>query len=177
MIYIDLMRLGDLARLRGNGAQAEELLRRSLKLAEAADDRWSRGRCLHSLGAVRLMRHDSAGARNLLLESLSLAIGLHDGRGMSYALDALACVAAAEGRAKVSAGLFGTAEALRQTMGDLVSAVFDRDREEGMAMARANLGEVAFHEAWAAARGVSADQALATAAQLVGRTELAPGKC
>jgi non-specific serine/threonine protein kinase len=171
LIYIDLMRLGDLARLHGDGPQAEELLRRGLTLAEAADDRWSRARCLHSLGAVRLMRNDSAGARNLLLESLSLAIGLHDARGMSYAVDGLACVAAAEGRSKVSAGLFGTAEALRASIGDLVSAIFDRDRERGIAMARASLGEAAFHQAWLAARTVSDDKALLTAAQLVAKAD------
>ena len=171
MVYIDLIRLGDLARLRGDGARAEELLRKSLELVEAADDRWSRGRCLHSLGAVRLMRHDSAGARNLLLESLSLAIGLHDWRGMSYAVDGLACVAAAEGRAKLSAGLFGTAEALRASIGDLVSAVFDRDRDRGIAMARASLGEAAFHEAWLASRTVSDDKAWLTATQLVAEAE------
>ena len=167
MIYIALMRLGDLARLRGEGARAEDLLGASLVLASAANDRWSRARCLHSLGAVRLMRHDGAQARSLLLESLSLAIGLQDRRGISYAVDGLGCVAAAEGQASLGASLFGTAEALRESMGDLVSAVFDRDREQGIAIARASLGEEAFHAAWVAASGVSSDQALATAAQLV----------
>ncbi len=173
MVYIDLMRLGDLARLRGDGPRADELLRTSLGLVEAADDRWSRARCLHSLGAVRLMRHDSEGARTLLLESLSLAIGLHDRRGMSFAVDGLACVAAAQGRSKISAGLFGTAEALRASIGDLVSAVFDRDRDRGIAMARASLGEAAFHEAWLAARTVSDDEAWLTATQLVAAAETA----
>jgi predicted ATPase/DNA-binding CsgD family transcriptional regulator len=173
LIYIALMRLGDLARLRGEGARAEDLLGASLVLAGAANDRWSRARCLHSLGAVRLMRHDGAQARSLLLESLSLAIGLQDRRGISYAVDGLACVAAAEGQAILSASLFGTAQALRESMGDPVSAVFDRDRERGIAMARASLGEAAFHAAWVAARGVSSDQALATAAQLVAGAEIA----
>ena len=99
LIYIALMRLGDLARLRGEGGGAEDLLGASLVLAGAANDRWSLARCLYSLAAVRLMRHDGAQARSLLLESLSLAIGLQDRRGISYAVDGLGCVAAAEGQA------------------------------------------------------------------------------
>ena len=50
MVYIDLMRLGDLARLRGDGSRADELLRTSLGLVEAADDRWSRGAMLAQSG-------------------------------------------------------------------------------------------------------------------------------
>ena len=69
--YFTLMRLGDLARLRGDGERAQELLEESRQLTEAANDGWGQARCLHSLGQVRLMRGDADEARRLLVDSLS----------------------------------------------------------------------------------------------------------
>ena len=52
-------------------------------------------------------------------------------------------------------------------MGDLVSAVFDRDRRQGIDAARSALGSVDFDAEWSAGRGLSLDQVLAEAVEVV----------
>jgi non-specific serine/threonine protein kinase len=156
--YFSLMRLADLARLRGDAARAQALLDESRALTEAVGDGWSRGRCLHSLGLVKLACGDYAQARRLLCESLSLAIGLQDRRGIVYALEGLGSVAIAEGQADRAARLLGRAEALRGSMGSVVSAVFDAGRELGIRTVREQLGEAAFERAWSSGGELSLEE-------------------
>ena len=90
-------------------------------------------------------------------QSLVLAAQLQDRRGMVFALEALAGSAAAKGRADWAAQLFGRAESLGATMGDVRSALFGQDRERGIAAAREQLGELAFQDAYLRRRSLSLD--------------------
>ena len=155
--YFSLMRLGDLARLRGDLVRAEALVAESLALTRAADDAWARARCLHSLGLVKLSAGELDAADDLCAQSLVLAAQLQDRRGMVFALEALAGSAAAKGRADWAAQLFGRAESLGATMGDVRSALFGQDRERGIAAAREQLGELAFQDAYLRGRSLSLD--------------------
>jgi hypothetical protein len=157
-VYFSQMRMGDLQRLRGNLELAEALLTESLALTDAAGDNWSRSRCLLSLGLVKLAGHALFEAQRLLRASLALALELQDQRGIIYALDGLASAAAGDGRAEWAARLFGHAEALRATIGSVLSASFDSDRQRGIDSARDQLGEAAFAQAWASGREVPLDE-------------------
>jgi len=158
--YFSLMRLGDLARLRGDLARAETLLGESRELCESAGDGWALARCLHSLGLVRLARGDGESATRVLDESVALSSALQDPRGVAAGLDGLACVAAAAGHAEHAAQLFGRAAALRESTGDVVSAAVEAERERGLEAARARLGAAAFEQAWACGRTLSIERVL-----------------
>jgi predicted ATPase/transcriptional regulator with XRE-family HTH domain len=154
VVYFALMRLGDLACDRGDWAHAERLLTESRDLTEAAGDRWSRSRCLHSLGRVHLARGEPAQAGELFRDSLALASGVHDQRGIIWAVEGLAAVAAAEHDFALAARLIGKAAAIREVTGQIVSAVFDRDRQRTIETTAAALGPDGFASNSAAGRNL-----------------------
>ena len=93
-------------------------------------------------------------------QSLTLCAELGDTRGSTYALEALGCVAAAEGHARRAARLFGAAAVLREPVGDFASATLQAARERALAAIRTQLGEREFAAASAEGRSLSFDQAL-----------------
>jgi len=110
-------------------------------------------------GAAR--QGDYTTARALSVRSLTLASKVGDNRDIVLYLEGLADVVAAQGESTWAARLWGSAEALRETMGTPIWPIERARYERTVAAARASLGEKAFAAAWAEGRGMTPEQALA----------------
>jgi predicted ATPase/class 3 adenylate cyclase/DNA-binding CsgD family transcriptional regulator len=110
-------------------------------------------------GAARM--GDYTTARALSVRSLTLASKVGDNRDIVLYVEGLADVVAAQGESTWAARLWGSAEALRETMGTPIWPIERARYERTVAAARASLGEKAFAAAWAEGRGMTPEQALA----------------
>jgi predicted ATPase len=133
----------------------------SLVLARAGELKHEIAMALQGLGHAALMGDDPVRADSLLRESLELFRELGDKPCGSATLELCACLAAGEGRALVAARWLGVAETTREAMGRGFSlATFRSAYDQGVATARASLGEDAFVAAWSIGRAQSLDEAL-----------------
>ncbi|HZO32890.1 MAG TPA: tetratricopeptide repeat protein [Chloroflexota bacterium] len=155
-----LCQLGELAHVRRDLSQAVALFGESLALAREQGDTWQTAYVLHSLGHLAWDGGSDARATALLGESLALSRGLQDRRGISSCLGSLALVAGRQRRFGRAAHLFGAAAGLREAVGVHRRAWLRRDDEQGVAAARAALGEAAFAAEYAAGRAMSLDEAI-----------------
>jgi predicted ATPase/transcriptional regulator with XRE-family HTH domain len=174
-----LSSLGIVAYSQGDYATARSLHEESLALRKEIGDKRGIAYSLSNLGNVASSQGDYAGARSLHEESLSIRRELGDKRGIAISLAGLGGVVARIGQALVhmseqtqeamrGARLLGAAEALLEAM----SATLEPDDrtvyEQGVASARAQLGEEAFEEAMQEGRGMSLDQAIEYSLQEIG---------
>ncbi len=160
------------AYLAGDGARALLLLEESLALFRQVGDSTARlVYTLESLAWVLLDHDDYARARALLTEGLLLAQHYGDKSQQMWALEGLACLAARSGMAQGgplkgaqrAARLFGAAEALRETCGQLPTPAERSIHERYVAMGRAHMDEAAWQAAWAEGRAMTPEQAIAYA--------------
>ncbi len=172
-VYFCLYCLGEVARIDGDLTRADALLSESLSLASTAQDRWGAFYAEFGLAFLALASGEPAIAEVHARRSLALSLELGDSRGSTYALEALGCIAADHADARRAARLFGAAQALREPLGDFLSATALAAREQALATLRARLGETAFDAAMSAGRGLTLDEAvaLARAAQAAERPE------
>jgi DNA-binding CsgD family transcriptional regulator len=138
-------------------------LSESLSLSSAAPDRWGAFHALYGLAFLNLQRGDFVLATAQAQQSLTLCVELGDTRGSTYSLEALGCIAAAEGHPRRAARLFGAVAVLREPVGDFASATLQAAREGALAGIRAQLGEREFAAASADGRSLSFEQAVALA--------------
>jgi hypothetical protein len=116
---------------------------------------------LQGLGHAAIVEGDRAAATDLLRESLELLRELGDKPCGSATLELHACLAASAGQAETAAHWFGAAETTRELMGRGFSLeTFRSAYDQGVAAARAALGDEAFEAAWAHGRGLTLEQAL-----------------
>lgn len=162
-VYFCLYCLGETARLQGDLARAEALLSQALELASESHDRWGAVYAEYGLAFRALAAGDRRAATEHARCSLKLSVELGDTRGATYALEVLACIAAADRQARRAARLFGAAEALREPVGEFMSASLHVARDESLADVRAELGARVFATAFASGRGLTLDEAVALA--------------
>jgi hypothetical protein len=156
--------LGLVALAEGEYARASAIFTAALPLAEKSGDwRYLAGLRSH-LGLAALGEGNTAAAADFARLGLDLggAVGLR--RGIAYALDIVASVAATRNRPDHASRLFGAAEALREADGlaqwsPLERAIFERH----LPPLRAALGESGLAAAWAAGRGLTQQEAVALA--------------
>jgi non-specific serine/threonine protein kinase len=133
----------------------------ALVLARASGLKHEMAMALQGLGHAALAEGNAATAGNLLRESLQVFRELGDKPCGSATLELCACLAAAGGRAETAAQWFGIAETTREAMGRGFSlATFRSAYDDGVATARASLGDDAFEAAWARGRTLNLDEAL-----------------
>jgi predicted ATPase/class 3 adenylate cyclase len=118
---------------------------------------------LDNLGWAALLQGDYERARTSFGESLMLCKELGEKMIASESLEGVACISAAEGESKRAAKLFGVAEALREVVGYQHDPEEDALREPYLAMARSQLDEGAWHEAWTEGRAMALDEAISYA--------------
>jgi predicted ATPase/transcriptional regulator with XRE-family HTH domain len=141
----------------------------SLVLARASGLKHETAMALQGLGHAALVEGDRARAGDILRECLQMFKELGDKPCGSATLELCACLAAAEGRSADAARWFGIAETTREAMGRGFSlATFRSAYDQGIAIARAALGDDAFLAAWAFGRTMSLDEALTQAAAVPG---------
>jgi non-specific serine/threonine protein kinase len=166
VVYLALMRLGEIATNDSEYARAEALTRESYTLARDAGDDWGTAHALLCQGLLALRQDDLRGAAQPLLESLGLRRRIQDARGAVISIEALATVAALDHHPEPAARLFGAMQAVRETLGVPRFGPMRAAWERGMAEARRQLGEPAFDVAWTAGRTMGLGHAAACALDL-----------
>ena len=150
--------LGDLARLEGDYGRAGTLYEEAL--SQARDVGITGGWVLHNLGHVAQHHAEHARATALFKESLSLRQQEGEKEGIAEALAGLAGVAASTRQPERAARLFGAAETLRAAIHQDIRRQNREPYDLYLPLARAQLGEAAFSQAWAEGRAVTLEQAI-----------------
>jgi len=104
--------LGQLARARGDPADAVRYFGDALAIYQQIDAKPEMARCLGGIGQVALSRPDPAMARSSLAESVRLNLAAGQRLGIARGLAALAALAAAEGDQRRAVKLAGAARKL-----------------------------------------------------------------
>jgi predicted ATPase/DNA-binding SARP family transcriptional activator/DNA-binding CsgD family transcriptional regulator len=115
---------------------------------------------LNNLGWAAILQgnHQQAGA--FFEESLTLCLELGDRLTASESLEGVACIFGAEGQAERAAGLFGAAEALRESVGSELLPEEDAFREPYLATTRSRLDEATWQAARAEGLAMSMERAI-----------------
>jgi predicted ATPase/class 3 adenylate cyclase/DNA-binding CsgD family transcriptional regulator len=145
----------------GDIATARRFAEESVTLYRETGDQLGMGYSLSLLGDVEVSQGNFETARSFYEESLAIARKTGDKGGIAFYQEEFALVIAAQGELTWAACLWGSAEALNESIGAQRSP-FDHFRyERAVAAARAQLGEKAFAAEWAAGRMMTPEQALA----------------
>jgi predicted ATPase len=152
--------LGGIAVRRREYPRARELFDQSLAIYRSLDDAWGILGSTSSLALVALEENDSERAQPLLDESLRLLRRSGHRYRAAMILDLSARLAAALGRARRAAHLYGAASAFRESSAETFEGEVWPDPAPRIAGLRSALGESAFHEAWAQGQAMTLDEAL-----------------
>ncbi len=152
---------GEVAFHEGDVDTARALAEESLALSRAMEADDNSAEALSMLARVTAFQGNHAAARALYEESLAKAREFSDQLNIAFALEGLASVVTEQGEPAWAARLWGTAEALRESLGTPLPPVYRADYERSVAAAHAQLGEKAFAAAWAEARSMTLDEVLA----------------
>ncbi|TMC09623.1 MAG: LuxR family transcriptional regulator [Chloroflexi bacterium] len=101
----------------GDFAAARHAASEGARLSRELGDLYSLGMMVLNLGMTALVAGDLGGSRPLLVEGLRIADRLDDRVAQFYALDAMGCLAASAGQARLAAQLLGVADTLRTEAG------------------------------------------------------------
>lgn len=153
-----------LALAEGDIARAQSLLTESLALMRAKQDTNLIGAALWRLGHLCWLDKRYAESLAAFQESLQVRRSLNSARGVAYAVDGVAWVAAASGDPALAARLFGAADTQFTAMGSHFHPLEQPAHDAAVSQARSRLGNQAFAAAWADGAQVSLDEA-AIAAQ------------
>jgi hypothetical protein len=156
LVFI-LEQLGQLAIEAGDYSRARVLLQEVLTQIRAIDFKHAFGQAHGSLGDLALAQGDLAAARAHYRDSLVTAHWA-DRYGVRQALIRLAGLSMAHGQYPRAARLFGAGHEAQRVF------LYLRERyEQGVAAARAALGEAAFVAAWAEGEAMTPEEAVAYA--------------
>jgi len=154
--------LGWVALKQGDVAIARARVEESLALYREMEHREGIAESLLLLGRVEATRGDHALARALYEESLVMAQEIGDKELIASGLEGLASVVTVLAEPAWAVRLWGTAEALRETIGAPLQPIERADYDQAVAAARDHLGEEVFISAWAEGRTMTAEQVLTT---------------
>ncbi len=162
-VALSLDSLGRVARLRGDYTAARGFLEASLAIRREIGDRGSIAETTKALAWVARGQKDHAEARSLAREALTIFRQQDDKQEIAESLELLAACAAAQNQPDRAARLFGSAEALRETIGAPLPPASRPDYEQGVAATRSALDVQAFAAAWAEGQAMTREQAVAYA--------------
>jgi tetratricopeptide (TPR) repeat protein len=156
-----LLSLGDLTRQEGDYAAAHAHYDECLALDQELGVKG--GAVLGALGDLAADEGDYGEARRLWGVSLSECQQVGNRRGVPECLEGFAYVSLRQGQAERAARLLGAAQGLRDAVGASVRLRTRTDYEHTLSGTRAALGEGVFALAWAEARAMTLEQAVAYA--------------
>jgi predicted ATPase len=159
-IAADLNNLGQVAFRRKDYAQAKALQEECLTLYRQLGDQRGILLALEDLGVVAYQIGDVAGARAYFQEGLALAQAVGDKVSAVQFLERLAGVAVAQGKPACAAHLWGAAAQQREVLNTPLVLNELADHEQQVSMAREQLAEQQFSQAWATGRLQSLAQAI-----------------
>jgi DNA-binding CsgD family transcriptional regulator/tetratricopeptide (TPR) repeat protein len=161
-IAICLSLIAQVTLSQGDVVTANRLAEESVALYRETGDQLGMAFSLSVLAEVEAAQGNYERARFLYEESLAIARNTGDKGGIAFYQEEFASVIAAQGELTWAACLWGSAEALNESIGAQRSP-FDHFRyERAVAAARAQLGEKPFASAWAEGRTMTPEQALAS---------------
>lgn len=165
-IGASLNRLGEVARIQGNYAEATALYEESLATFRDIGDRWNSATVLNNLGYIAQHQNDLVLAAGRFKEGLLLYHDLGSKHGIALCLTGLAGIAGALAQPRRVARLLGIAEALRKAIGAAIEPSDRADYDRNVAVARAQLDEATWLAAWAKGQAMTLEQAIAYALEL-----------
>ncbi len=145
----------------GDTTSAYSLIEQSVALFKERRQKHGMALSTTSLAKVIAAQGDTTTARVLYEESVLLAMKADDKLNIASALEGLAIIVATQGAYTWAARLWGSAEALRESIGAPQPAVERPAYERAVAATRAHLGKSAFSAAWAEGRGIAPEDVLA----------------
>jgi predicted ATPase/DNA-binding winged helix-turn-helix (wHTH) protein len=141
-------------------ANAGPVLEESVARCREIGDNWAVALPLRNLGILAFHRGDCERAVGLLCESLAALREERESWFISRSLETLAEVLAMQGHHQRAARLFGAAEALRETIGASILALYRSDYDAAVSELRDQLGRDQLASAWAEGRAMTMDQAV-----------------
>jgi predicted ATPase len=162
-IALSLLYLGRAAHMRGDDARSNTLLQESLVVFKDSGDSRGVAEVLLELGRVARAQGDTVHALALCRESLVLSWKLDNKSHIAFCLTTLAGVIQATGDARRAVRLFGAAEMLLQSLDAVLDPGGSLEYDSDLAVARTQLGELAFEEARAEGQTITFEQAVAYA--------------
>jgi non-specific serine/threonine protein kinase len=171
-----LTALGGAALLRGDYERAHDCLFEAQHLFERSGNTNYLAYVRRRLGQVALHRGDLERATALCKDSLRLNLKISSRRGIAANLATFASVAHARRQPLVAARLFGAVSALLDELGERLTPVDEAEMESNRAEARAELGTVAFDEAFDKGRTQSLDSIVAEALAFTSRGHIEPAR-
>ena len=157
-----LMGLGMADVYSGNAHRARGRFLESVSLSRSLGDRWLLCASLFGLGQAERALGDFTSAHGYYAQSLRLCRESNSNFG-ALLLEALAALAAAEGRAARAARLLGVSEAFHEARRFHLLPYLRPEHDRAVASARAGLDPHAFTTAWTEGRTMPLDRALALA--------------
>ena len=154
-----LATLGLVALTQEDYAAAESFLEESVAICRKTGNDWALALALRNQGIRAFRQGDYELAVAHLRESLAV-LGEPGNPVYMINLELLAAAVSMQGEHGRAARLFGTADALREAVGASVLASVRADYDQGVAAARAGLGEAAFATAWSEGWAMSPKQAM-----------------
>lgn len=156
-----LLYLGKLARAAADYAAAGAFSEEALAIFRELGVTNSMGMAQHNLGHIALRQGDAARAGALFAESMrSDPVGA-DPWGAAMVLAGLAGVASMQARPERAARLFAATGALLESIGELMDPVNRAEYERNLAIARAQLDQETWEQAWAEGRVLTLEEAVA----------------
>jgi len=151
--------LGASVAAQGDEVMAHSLLEESAALYRNMGDRSNIAVPLGYLAYQALRQGDYTAARSLFSESLAMARGWHKW-GVAWRLEGFAGLAAKEEEPKRAARLYGAAQVLLDSVGARLDPIDRLGYDQYVAIAREQLGDAAFAQAWAEGRAMTMEQAI-----------------
>ena len=149
-------------RMKGDHAGAAEVYAENLRDAREREDGVFVSVETLNLGYMKLHLGDASGAAPLFEESLRVSSGAGDAYVLPYSLMGMGSLALAQGDPELGARLLAAAKAGFDAGGFAIDPGSDEEFEQGVADARAALGE-RFEEVWKAGAALGTDDAVAQA--------------
>lgn len=163
VMYTMLLDIAEIAHLQGDEERAQACFQEALALIEQAGDRWNLAAIQYSIGVHELNHGNNAAALEAFSESLLVKVGMNDRRGLAYAFDSLAWMAARLDDPARAARLFGATDALFERMGARLFPRRQHLHNEAMAAAWLALGDIVYEAEYARGYALSVDEAVAQA--------------
>jgi len=163
VIAVVLENMGNLARRRGDAAQARAYLEESLARRRAYGDTFGIAHVSAALSFLLRKQGDAEQALTWYHESLALSVAAGYARPLAQSLEGIAAIAVERGQAERAARLAGAAAALRQRSGMSPEPEERADSDQTVAAAKTTLGDAAFAAAWAQGYALQPEQAMAEA--------------
>jgi non-specific serine/threonine protein kinase len=151
--------------LNGDYDRAQHLYDESIDVHRRDGEVWGLGIVLSAAAGLRILRQDFAQARTQATEAMSLYQELEDPRGIAWSLDVFAGLLAAEGHADGAARLWGTSDALLESVGGSLVPTIGWIRDRYFEPVKTSLGGALFETARAEGRAMPIVQAIALARQ------------